>query len=188
MPTIRRARSEEDLKAVRRLFRAYVESLEFDLDFQNVEQELADLPGPYAPPEGTILLADVENKPVGVVALQPLDENGVCEMKRLYVQPDHRGRGIGQALGQEILDAARTLGYEVMRLDTVASMTAARHLYRSLGFEERSAYYANPLDDVVYIEEIPKTATGKFSKKDLREEYAEESLVEGQAPEDAAPD
>jgi ribosomal protein S18 acetylase RimI-like enzyme len=152
MPTIRRATSEDDLETVRRLFRAYVESLDFDLDFQDVEQELSDLPGPYAPPEGTILLAEVEGTPVGVVALQALDEEGVCEMKRLYVRPSHRGRGIGRALGQELLDAAREIGYDVMRLDTVASMTAARHLYRSLGFEERSAYYPNPLDDVVFME------------------------------------
>lgn len=152
MPNIRRARSEADLEAARRLFRAYVEALDFDLDFQDMERELKALPGPYAPPEGTILLAEVEGTPVGVVALQPLDEDGVCEMKRLYVRPTHRGRGIGRALGHELLNVARELGYEVMRLDTVASMTAARHLYRSLGFEERSAYYDNPLDDVVYME------------------------------------
>lgn len=152
MPTIRRATSEDDLEAVRRLFRAYVDSLDFDLDFQDVDRELEALPGPYAPPEGTILLAEVGDTPVGVVALQPLDEDGVCEMKRLYVRPAHRGRGIGRALGRAILDAARELGYDVMRLDTVASMTAARRLYRSLGFEERSAYYPNPLDDVVYME------------------------------------
>lgn len=152
MPTIRRAMSEDDLEAVRRLFRAYVDSLDFDLNFQDVDRELEALPGPYAPPEGTILLAEVEGTPVGVVALQPLDEEGICEMKRLYVRPTHRGRGIGRALGHAILDAARELGYDVMRLDTVASMTAARRLYRSLGFEERSAYYPNPLDDVVYME------------------------------------
>lgn len=152
MPTIRRATSEDDLEAVRRLFRAYVDSLDFDLDFQDVDRELEALPGPYAPPKGTILLAEVEDTPVGVVALQPLDEKGGCEMKRLYVRPTNRGRGIGRALGHAILDAARDLGYDVMRLDTVASMTAARRLYRSLGFEERSAYYPNPLDDVVYME------------------------------------
>ncbi|MFB6247788.1 MAG: GNAT family N-acetyltransferase [Salinibacter sp.] len=152
MPTIRPVEHDDDLEAARQLFRAYVSSLDFALDFQDVEAELQALPGPYAPPEGTILLAEVDGAAVGVVALKPLDETGVCEMKRLYVHPDHRGRGLGRALGEAILDAARRLDYDVMRLDTVASMQAARSLYRSLGFEERPPYYRNPLDDVVYME------------------------------------
>jgi len=152
MPEIRAAETQEDLDAARRLFRAYVESLDFDLDFQDVKAELETLPGPYAPPDGTILLAEVDGEPVGVVAVQPLDKAGVCEMKRLYVLPEHRGQGLGRALAEAIMEDARKLGYEVMRLDTVASMTAARRLYRALGFEERDAYYHNPLDDVVYME------------------------------------
>jgi ribosomal protein S18 acetylase RimI-like enzyme len=152
MPTIRPVDGDDDLAAVRRLFRAYVSSLDFALDFQDVEQEMRALPGPYAPPDGVILLAEAEGTAVGVVALQPLDEAGVCEMKRLYVRPEHRARGLGRALGEAILDAARRLDYDVMRLDTVASMEAARSLYRSLGFEERPPYYSNPLDDVVYME------------------------------------
>ncbi len=152
MPEIHRATSAEDLDAARRLFREYVEGLDFALDFQDFEAEMDALPGPYATPDGAILLADVDDSPVGVVAVKPLDEDGVCEMKRLYVQPEHRNRGIGRALGTAILDTARELGYDVMRLDTVESMTAARSLYRSLGFNERSAYYHNPLPDVVYME------------------------------------
>ncbi len=150
--SIRRADPTDDLDTVRRLFREYVNRLDFNLDFQDVEEELEALPGPYAAPEGAILLATVDDGAVGVVAVQPLDEEGVCEMKRLYVSPDHRARGIGRALGEAILDTARALGYDTMRLDTVASMEAARALYRSLGFRERSAYYHNPLDDVVYME------------------------------------
>jgi len=152
MPTIRPVETDEDLDAARRLFRAYVESLDFDLDFQDFEVELETLPGPYAPPDGTILLAEADGEAVGVVAVQPLDDEGACEMKRLYVDPDFRNQGIGRALAVGIIEAARDLDYEVMRLDTVASMTAARRLYRSLGFEERSAYYHNPLDDAVYME------------------------------------
>lgn len=149
---IRRAQTPEDLDTAQRLFREYVESLDFDLDFQDFEREMENLPGPYAAPDGLILLAEVDDEPAGVVAVQPLDDAGVCEMKRLYVRPTHRNEGLGRALCEALLDAARNLGYVTMRLDTVASMTAARSLYRSLGFHERSAYYHNPLDDVVYME------------------------------------
>ena len=152
MPEIRHAETEGDLKAARRLFRAYVEGLDFELDFQDVEAEMDVLPGPYAPPDGAILLAEVEGEPAGVVALQPLDDADACEMKRLYVEPEHRGQGLGRALAEAIIAEARELGYDVMRLDTVASMIPARRLYRSLGFDERDAYYHNPLDDAVYME------------------------------------
>jgi len=152
MLSIRPAETETDLATARTLFREYAEELDFPLDFQDFEAEMAALPGPYARPDGRILLAEREETSIGIVALKPLDDDGVCEMKRLYVRPAHRGNGNGRALGEAVLDAARTLGYDVMRLDTVASMTAARALYRSLGFEERPPYYHNPLDDVVYME------------------------------------
>ena len=152
MPSIRPAETEVDLAAARALFREYAEGLDFPLDFQDFEAEMAALPGPYARPDGRILLAEHEGNTIGVVALKPLDDDGACEMKRLYVRPAHRGNGVGRALGEAVLDAARDLGYDVMRLDTVASMTTARALYRSLGFEERPPYYHNPLDDVVYME------------------------------------
>lgn len=149
---IRRAETPADLDAARQLFREYVNELDFELDFQDFEEEMAALPGPYETPAGAILLAEVDDDPVGVVAVKPLDEHGVCEMKRLYVRPAYRERGIGRTLASAIVDVARDIGYDVMRLDTVASMTAARSVYRSLGFDERDAYYHNPLDDVVYME------------------------------------
>jgi len=152
MPRIRRAQDDNDLDNARQLFREYLQELNVDLDFQDVEREMDALPGPYAPPDGAILLAEVDATPVGIVAVQPLDQEGVCEMKRLYVRPAHRGNGLGHRLASALIDVAENLGYDVMRLDTVASMTAARTLYRSLGFEERSPYYHNPLDDVVYME------------------------------------
>jgi ribosomal protein S18 acetylase RimI-like enzyme len=148
---LRRARTADDLDAARQLFREYVAALDFDLDFQDFEREMQTLPGPYAPPDGAILLAETDDEPVGVVAVQPLDEDGVCEMKRLYVHPAYRQQSVGRRLTEAILDVARDLGYETMRLDTVASMTAARALYRSLGFEECAPYYHNPLDDAVYM-------------------------------------
>jgi ribosomal protein S18 acetylase RimI-like enzyme len=152
VPTLRHATSEDDLDTARTLFREYAESLDFDLDFQDFEAEMQALPGPYAAPTGAILLAEADGEVAGVVAVKPLDEDGVCEMKRLYVRPDYRRQGIGHALAQAVIDVAEDLGYDVMRLDTVASMTAARSLYRSLGFERRDAYYHNPLPGAVYME------------------------------------
>ena len=152
MPDPYRATTDADLDAARRLFRAYVDGLGFDLGFQGFKAEMRALPGPYARPDGGILLADMEGAPVGVVAVRPLDEEGVCEMKRLYVRPEHRGQGLGRSLASAVIEEARALGHDTMRLDTVASMTAARRLYRSLGFQERDAYYHNPLPDAVYME------------------------------------
>lgn len=152
MPTLRHATTEDDLDTARTLFREYAESLDFDLDFQDFEAEMQALPGPYAAPTGAILLAEADGDAAGVVAVKPLDEDGVCEMKRLYVRPGYRRQGIGHALAQAVIDVAEDLGYDVMRLDTVASMTAARSLYRSLGFERRDAYYHNPLPGAVYME------------------------------------
>jgi ribosomal protein S18 acetylase RimI-like enzyme len=152
VPTLRHATSEDDLDTARTLFREYAESLDFDLDFQDFEAEMQALPGPYAAPTGAILLAEADGEVAGVVAVKPLDEDGVCEMKRLYVRPDYRRKGVGHALARAVIDVAEDLGYDVMRLDTVASMTAARSLYRSLGFERRDAYYHNPLPGAVYME------------------------------------
>jgi len=150
--TIRPTQTEADLDAARDLFRAYAESLDFDLCFQDFEAELDALPGDYAPPEGALLLAEVGGTIAGCVAVRPMDEDGVCEMKRLYVRPAFRRDGIGRALAAAIVETAQELGYDVVRLDTVESMTAARRLYASLGFEERDSYYHNPLPDVVYME------------------------------------
>jgi len=158
VPTLHRATSTDDLDAARTLFREYAQSLDFDLDFQDFEAEMRRLPGPYAAPDGAILLAEVDGEPAGVVAVKPLDDPGVCEMKRLYVRPAYRRSGLGAALAETIVEIAADLDYDVMRLDTVASMTAARSLYRSLGFEERDAYYPNPLPGAVYMEKSLRDA------------------------------
>ncbi len=150
--TIRPTQTDADLDAARALFRAYAESLNFDLCFQDFEAELDALPGDYAPPEGALLLAEMDGTVAGCVAVRPMKEDGVCEMKRLYVRPVFRRDGVGRALATAIVETAQDLSYDVMRLDTVKSMTAARRLYASLGFEERDAYYHNPLPDVVYME------------------------------------
>ena len=146
------ATSAEDLAAARRLFRAYADWLAVDLRFQDFERELATLPGAYAPPRGRLLLAKIGGEAAGCVALRPL-EPGICEMKRLWVEPGFAGAGLGRALAEAIIDAARDAGYERMRLDTIPErMPAAQHLYRSLGFVEIPHYYANPLDGVAMLE------------------------------------
>jgi ribosomal protein S18 acetylase RimI-like enzyme len=149
---LREARTPEDFAQVGRLFRAYADWLGVDLCFQGFERELAELPGGYAAPAGRLLIAEVGRDVVGCVGLRPL-EPGVCEMKRLWVAPGFGGRGIGRALAESVVAAARDIGYERMRLDTIpARMPAAQHLYASLGFREIPAYYHNPLDGVVMLE------------------------------------
>lgn len=149
--TIRRATSTADLDAARALFEEYAASLDFELCFQDFQTELDALPGDYAPPTGDLLLAEVDDEIAGCVALRKLDE-GVCEMKRLYVRPDFRRSGVGRTLAEHIVERGRDLGYRIMRLDTVQTMHPARALYRDLGFRKTDAYYDNPLPDVVYME------------------------------------
>ena len=141
-----------DLPTIIQLFRAYAASLPIDLGYQNFDGELASLPGKYAPPTGALLIArDANGEPLGCVAMRPLDEPGVGEMKRLYVAPAGRGRGLGRALAQAIIEAARAAGYREMRLDTLASMTQAQALYRALGFSEIGAYYDTPIENTVFM-------------------------------------
>jgi len=141
----------EDIGIVRRLFEEYAASLDIDLSFQGFQDELAGLPGEYAPPAGRLLLARQENEIAGCVALRRL-EPVVCEMKRLYVRPSFRGLGAGGVLVERIIREARQAGYHRMRLDTLASMTAARHLYRRLGFREIAPYRNNPVGGTAFLE------------------------------------
>jgi putative acetyltransferase len=151
-PTVRSVTSALDMGPVRVLLREYVASLGLDLCFQDFEQELAQLPGPYAPPSGCLLLASVEDEPAGCVALKQLAE-GVSEMKRLYVRRRYRGTGLGRALAEQIIREARRRGYRAIRLDTIAPvMERAVALYRSLGFREIPAYCHNPVPGALCME------------------------------------
>lgn len=146
--------SAELLDATREIFREYASSLGVDLCFQNFEAELAQLPGDYAAPRGSLLLAMVEGQVAGCCALRPLDDVDVpnaAEMKRLYVRSAYRGRGLGRELAQAILDEALRLGYDSVLLDTLDDMEAARALYEDLGFYEIAPYYHNPLPGAHYL-------------------------------------
>ncbi len=146
------AESSTQIVQARELFLEYAQSLGFSLCFQNFDQELAGLPGGYAPPEGRLLLVEYEGQLAGCVALHAL-EPGVCEMKRLYLRPAFRGKGLGRALAERILAEARQIGYGRMRLDTVEPvMKDAVAMYRKLGFKEIAPYCANPIDGALYME------------------------------------
>jgi len=145
------AASAAELELVRDLFREYQQAIGVDLCFQGFEAELLALPGAYARPAGLLLLAYRGEALAGCGALRPL-EPGVAELKRMWTRPTVRGRGVARAVAEALLAAARAHGYGVVRLDTLEWMTAARSLYRALGFVERGPYYPNPLPGVVYME------------------------------------
>jgi ribosomal protein S18 acetylase RimI-like enzyme len=141
-----------EMEAVAALFRDYAGSVGVDLSFQGLESELASLPGAYAPPTGRLLLAvSPVGDPLGCVALRRLPEIGACEMKRLYTRPTARSRGAGRALAIAAIGAAREVGYQTMRLDTLPTMVAAQALYRDLGFEVAPAYYDTPVPGTLFM-------------------------------------
>jgi N-acetylglutamate synthase-like GNAT family acetyltransferase len=140
-----------DIAAVRELLVEYAGALGVDLCFQQFDEELANLPGKYAPPHGRLLLARANDAAVGCVALRPLAESGICEMKRLFVRPAYRSFGVGRRLVEAIIAAAKELGYREMWLDTLPQMTSARRLYRELGFRPVEAYCHNPVAGTDYL-------------------------------------
>jgi GNAT superfamily N-acetyltransferase len=142
---------EEHVETVRELFGEYVASLGFELDFQDFEEEFASLPGEYAPPEGRLFLALEDDEPAGCIALRRIDTE-ICELKRMYVRAGYRGRGIGRRLAETVILAAREIGYQRMRLDTVPGMDSAMKIYHSLGFRGIEPYRFNPIEGAIYME------------------------------------
>ena len=146
------ASSADEINQARQLFREYEAWLNLDLCFQNFENELAELPGAYAPPGGRLLLAFDDSQLAGCVALRRLKED-VCEMKRLFLRPQFHGRGLGRELAERIIEEGRAIGYRKMRLDTLSEqMGSAIGLYRALGFREIAPYYKNPVRGALFME------------------------------------
>jgi putative acetyltransferase len=153
MVEILQAITPTQIRTLRNLFREYEAFLQVDLCFQRFEEELANLPGRYAPPQGALLLAIAAGEAAGCVAMRPLDA-GVCEMKRLYVRPAFLGQGIGKKLALSVIERAEAAGYARMRLDTLEKLGPALSLYAALGFQKCPPYYENPLAGVVYMERM----------------------------------
>lgn len=146
------ALTENQIAAARSLFEEYAGSIGIDLCFQGFAAELQGLPGKYAPPQGGIFIAMLGEEAVGCVALRPLETPGVAELKRLYVRPSGRGKGLGLALTRRAIHRALEAGYQFVRLDTLATMHDARRLYQRMGFKEIPAYTYNPIPTAVYME------------------------------------
>jgi GNAT superfamily N-acetyltransferase len=146
------AKSEDDIRLARGLFEEYAAGLGISLCFQNFDTELANLPGEYAPPDGRLLLAFDFDELAGCIALRKVAPT-TCEMKRLFLRTEFRGKGFGRKLVQSIIDEARRIGYQQMRLDTLPGrMDDAISLYRSFGFEEIEPYYETPFNDTLFME------------------------------------
>ncbi len=143
-----------EILAVRELVKEYAASLNVNLCFQDLDAELASLPGQYAEPRGALRVALSNGELAGCCGLRPLDHvdySNACEMKRLFVRPRFRGLGIGRRLAEDILDTARLAGYACVLLDTLSDMETARAMYQELGFIEIPPYYFNPIPGSHYL-------------------------------------
>ncbi len=161
MIEIIQAETDEQIETARAIFREYEAWFGLALCFQNFDEEVASLPGKYAAPEGRLFLAFVDKKLAGCIALRKLEDK-ICEMKRLFVKEDFRGQKIGIALIEKLIEEARKIGYEKMRLDTFPPrMSKAVSLYESYGFREISPYYHNPYGETLFMEKVFKVKSKK---------------------------
>lgn len=151
MIEIIRVKDSDDVEIARELFYEYFDWLDNDECFPNFEDEVLELPGEYAPPGGQLLIAHDNESPIGCIALRKFGDD-VCEMKRLYVRDEYKGKGIGKTLIVRLIEEARSLGYKKMVLDTLPYMLQAIHLYHAFGFKEIDAYGTNPVEGAIYME------------------------------------
>ena len=151
--TIRAVETPDDIDAVKRLIMGYVDWLGLDLSYQNYDEELAAIPGGvYDAPAGALLIAvDAHGDHLGCIGLKAFGKDGACEMKRLFVAPEGRGRGVGQALIAAIVGAAERIGYREMLLDTLPTMEGAIRLYEAAGFRQVPAYYETPIEETLFF-------------------------------------
>jgi ribosomal protein S18 acetylase RimI-like enzyme len=145
--------TDEEISGAKKLIVAYIQWLNQDLSFQNIDDELSNFPDKYSEPRGTFLIAKENSEVIGCVGIKKL-ENSICEMKRLFVNDRYRGNGVGKKLVEMIAEEAKRKHYEKMRLDTLDIMEEALNIYRKNGFYEIEPYYSNPADGVVYLEKI----------------------------------
>jgi ribosomal protein S18 acetylase RimI-like enzyme len=151
MLKIDRVETEEALMESKTLLVEYMDTIRNEVCFQNFDQEVANLPGDYTPPDGRLLIARIDGSIAGCIALRKLEE-GTCEMKRLYVRPQFRGLQIGRALTEAVIAEAREIGYTRMRLDTLPSMKKAQAIYQDIGFKEIPPYHSYPIEGVKFLE------------------------------------
>ena len=145
------ANTKELIEQAKELIREYAQSLEFDLGFQDFDREMDNFPGQYASSRGCLFIALAANQTIGCVALRDFG-HGICEMKRLYVKPNFRGQKVGKLLAEVVIKAARDMGYDYMRLDTIPSMKQANMLYSALGFKQIAPYRFNPIEGATFFE------------------------------------
>ena len=149
----KRIETEDEIIGAKKLIIEYNQWLNLDLSFQNIDDELINFPKKYEQPEGSFIIAKDNNFVVGCVGIRNIG-NKICEMKRLFVNDNYKGKGIGKTLVVKIIEEAKIKKYEIMRLDTVKTMEAALNIYYKIGFYEIEPYYNNPYSDVVYLEKI----------------------------------
>jgi len=151
MPDYRLVKTADDYRTAALLFREYAACIGIDLGFQGFEKELSELGNMYAEPQGGIILCSDHENDIGCVAIRRQDD-GVAELKRMYLVPRYQGKGYGRALMERAIGLAKELGYRKIRLDTLDTMLPAIHLYKTYGFREIPPYYHNPIPNAVYFE------------------------------------